>query len=216
MKLFLLLLFLYSTFAFSQESSETPDIHVMKNSVTVVKLNEESNQEEVYIAVPKENQDEELKIIVQEGKDSYLIEISNRHKLNAKFYSFDRVYYGGRVEIGKKFNLNGNVFYQKEQSTLIINHNQEFALFKINIKRLEIFPVIHSYVRLTQLRYEKTLIRESFVQPGNLGLSFNLTNKKGRKSSILFSTGPAAHHDLNQNTYRIAPLSFNFKLTIPL
>ncbi len=187
----LLLIFFSTTLYAQQDKSLVPSVFVLEDpeKTNVVELDHE-DQEEILIAVPKDRQPKRLRMAVQSTEDAHLIVIEDRSRdISMDFYNYRGMYYGGKVELGKKFGFNGNVFFERQYSTLIINHHHEYALYKVNLSTFSIEPLAHQYFRFFQAPGDARPIKDFFIQPSNLGIKLS---KEGKKvdSSILFSTGP--------------------------
>lgn len=208
MKLFVTLLFLlaYTNNTFAQDCDKDT-LYIIDSKESLLTPLPENCSEEIYLALPVKDEDE-LNIFTVNAAAESVIHFTKKDALDAKFFAKNGCIFGGNVELGDKVWIYGGVNFDKRLTLFEISHTQIFSLYKFNIKKAELSPIISQFYfsNINKLHSDSPLF-----QPSNVGVKIKFPEKKHFSSIIQFSAGPninPIYHDVS--------FGFNFKFLIKL
>lgn len=224
MRNFKFILFLASllslALSYAQENcSELESIHILHDTSKINVINNEAcPNNELYIAIPKDEIPKRFNISRSNKANSFYLELRDVKKvIRGSVFNRDNVIYGGNFKIGEKLRVNGIVLNQRVNRVLDINHNHEFAIFKLDLNHLTLEPTFHQYARFHNMALPNARVTETIVQPAAFGVFVRKQKTNGREFSFGVTGGPSMQFYTTPvgNDFQFKG-QVNLRLTIPL
>lgn len=180
-------------------NAETINIINTTAQMNFIKILDDDHPYEVKIAIMKSDTPSRFSVALVKGGQVVMVELVDKEeiidgKINYRLNpSFNQINFGGEVEINERFKFHGGGYVQANQN-MTISHNQEYVLYKINIKDLTVEPILSQFVYLYSPLSAQGSINNPFqlsIQPMSAGVY--LKKKIDKKSNFKFgvSAGPA-------------------------
>jgi hypothetical protein len=199
---FLFVLFsLVSTASYAQ-TDDAPIIHLIREPGLTQAIQLEPNfslNDPLILAIRPDLMLGRIRILVQQNDQSFLVEVKDSKKvIEGNIFNHNNQIYGGDIHFGGRFRVDGTVVYDRKARLIDIDHNHEYALFKLNLRTFTLEPAFHQNVHLFYMQLPGApYLSTTLIQPASVGLFVRKPGTHGRNFKAGVSYGPGIYSEGN-------------------
>lgn len=201
-----------------EEPQQRPFIHLIENPYQLNLLENVDENEHAFVCIPKQEMPQRLRLLVLKNakEGAFYIELVDpQNFLNGTVVRYNKLNYGGYVNVGDYLKINGSFDFQRSIKTINIDNNLEFTLYKINLRDLTIEPTYHQYMKFYRPPSHLDVKQQAgnfLLAPSSLGFFIRKKDRSDQGFRVGFSYGPVIDNLKRTNIYSF----FNFRVAIPL